>query len=70
MSLPVSGTISNLFAALSLFSVPNYVPAEHVAKATAAIEREIELGRVIVSEMSRFSETAAIDSRHAEVRVR
>jgi hypothetical protein len=40
--------------------VPNYVPPEHEAKVTKAVEREIELGRVIVSELSKVSGTAAI----------
>ena len=42
------------------YSVPNYVPPEHEAKVTKAMEREIELGRLIVSDMSRVSGTAAI----------
>ena len=42
------------------YSVPNYVPPEHEAKVTLAVEREIGLGRVIVSELSNVSGTAAI----------
>ena len=42
------------------YSVPNYVPPEHEAKVTKAVEREIELGRVIVSDVSKISGTAAI----------
>ena len=42
------------------YSVPNYVPPEHEATVTKAIEREIELGRVLVSELSKVSGTAAI----------
>jgi hypothetical protein len=40
--------------------VPNYVPPEHEAEVTKAVEREIELGRVTVSELSKVSKTAAI----------
>ena len=42
------------------YSVPNYVPPAHEAKVTKAVEREIGLGRVIVSDLSKVSGPAAI----------
>ena len=40
--------------------MPNYVPPEREAKVTLAVERKIGLGRVIVSDLSKVSGTAAI----------
>ena len=42
------------------FEVANYVPPEHIGKATADVERQIELGRVITTTFDRVNGVSAI----------